>query len=451
MEIKFGTDGVRGKVNVDLTPEMAYQIGRAGAYYFLNNEDGEKKYGKMVVGRDTRLSGPMLEAALVAGITSVGVDVVLLGVVPTPTVAYHSKYMEVDGGVMISASHNPYYDNGIKFFDSKGYKLTDEIEEEIENIIKDGLDELPYAIESNVGSVADMDDPLRDYIDHLKSTIDRDLQGMKIVLDCANGAASEAAPLLLSELGAEVTVLFNQPDGININEQCGSTHTEALQTEVIARGAQLGIAHDGDADRMLAVDEKGQLINGDAVMAICGLALQQKGKLSGNTVVVTNYSNLGLKELLEKNGATISETQNGDRYVLERMVEEGYNLGGEQSGHIIFLEHATTGDGLLSAVQLLAAIKESGQTLSTLAHRLEPWPQLNDKVKVKDRDGLLTNETIQAAIKAAEARLNAAGGRLLIRASGTEPVIRVMMEGKDLAQLQTEMAPMLELIKRELN
>lgn len=451
MEIKFGTDGVRGKVNVDLTPEMAYQIGRAGAYYFLNNDDGEKKYGKMVVGRDTRLSGPMLEAALVAGITSVGVDVVLLGVVPTPTVAYHSKYMEVDGGVMISASHNVYYDNGIKFFDSKGYKLTDETEEEIENIIKEGMDELPYAIEANVGSVADMEDPLRDYIDHIKSTIDGDLQGLKIVLDCANGAASEAAPLLLSELGAEVTVLFNQPDGININEHCGSTHTEALQKEVVARGAHLGIAHDGDADRMLAVDEKGQLINGDAIMAVCGLAMQKQGKLNGNTVVVTNYSNLGLKELLEKHGATISETQNGDRYVLERMVEEGYNLGGEQSGHIIFLEHATTGDGLLSAVQLLAAVKESGKPFSELAHQLKPWPQLNEKVKVKDKAGLETNETIQAAIKAAEGRLNAAGGRLLIRASGTEPVIRVMMEGKDLAQLQTEIAPMLELINRELN
>ena len=449
-KVRFETDGVRGKANVDLTPEMAYQIGRAGAYYFVQNS--EKPFNKMVIGRDTRISGEMLEAALVAGITSVGVDVVSLGIVPTPTVAFLSQRFEVDGGVMISASHNPFYDNGIKFFDANGRKLTDEIEEEIEKLIDEGVEELPYAIEANIGRVSSIaGDCLDEYIDHLKSTTNVDFSGMKIVVDCANGAASTAAPRLLQELGAEVIAIFNEPDGLNINENCGSTHPEKLAEEVVKNGATLGIAHDGDADRVIAIDDQGQQVNGDAIMATCGLAMQKKGKLNHNTVVVTNYSNLGLKELLEANGATISETQNGDRYVLDRMQEEGYNLGGEQSGHIIFLDYATTGDGLLSAVQLIAAVKESGQKLSELAGRLKPWPQLNEKVKVKDKNGLETNPTIQSAIAAAEARLKAAGGRLLIRASGTEPVIRVMMEGKDLAMLQNEITPMLQLIEQELN
>lgn len=446
----FGTDGVRGKVNESvMTAEMAFMLGRAGAHYFL--ESSENPYAKMIVGRDTRISGPMLEAALVAGITSVGVDAILLGVVPTPTVAFLSQYLGVDGGVMISASHNPFYDNGIKFFDANGFKLMDEVEDEIERLIEEGIENLPYAVEENVGRVANLDDPLREYIEHLKSTVQVDFTGLKIVLDCAHGAASEAAPRLLKELGADVIVMFAEPDGININEHCGSTHPDRLQQAVQEHHANLGIAHDGDADRMIAVDEKGQLINGDMVMAMCGLWMMQQQRLNRNTVVVTNYSNLGLKELLEQHGGTISETQNGDRYVLERMLEEGYNLGGEQSGHIIFLDHTTTGDGLLSAIQMISVVKESGKTLSGWAAMMKTWPQLNEKVIVKNKDGLKSSEAIQTVIRAAEERLKANGGRLLVRASGTESVVRVMLEGKDRESLEQEMQPILEVIDRELN
>lgn len=446
----FGTDGVRGKVNESvMTAEMAFMLGRAGAYYFLENS--ENPYGKMVVGRDTRVSGPMLEAALVAGITSVGVDAILLGVVPTPAVAFLSQYLEVDGGVMISASHNPFYDNGIKFFDANGFKLMDEVEDEIEALIEEGIENLPYAVEENVGRVASLDDPLQDYIEHLKSTLHVDFSGLKIVLDCAHGAATEAAPRLLKELGADVTVMFAEPDGININDHCGSTHPEALQAAVVEHGADLGIAHDGDADRMMAVDENGQLINGDVVMAICGLWMMKQQKLNQNTVVVTNYSNLGLKELLEQHGGTISETQNGDRYVLERMLDEGYNLGGEQSGHIIFLDYTTTGDGLLSAIQLIGVLKESGKKLSEWASMMKTWPQLNQKVTVKNKAGLETSDTIQKVIRETEAQLKTTGGRLLVRASGTEPVVRVMLEGKDQADLEVKIKPILDVIDRELN
>ncbi len=443
----FGTDGVRGKANVELGPDLAYKLGRAGATYLL--ERSEQPFGKMVIGRDTRISGPMLEAALVAGITSVGVDVILLGVVPTPTVAYLSQLSEVDGGVMISASHNPFGDNGIKFFDSQGYKLMDEMEAEIEALIDEGVEH--FAIDENIGRIGDIDEPLRVYIDHLKNAISCDLSGLKVVLDCANGAAFEAAPMLLQELGADVVVLHAKPDGININTQCGSTHLDDLQKEVLAHKADVGIAHDGDADRMIAVDEKGQVINGDVVMGICGLHMMRKGHLNQNTVVVTNYSNLGLKELFEEYDGTVSVTQNGDRYVLERMLENGYSLGGEQSGHIIFLDHTTTGDGLLSAIKLLESLKESKKKLSELGDQLKPWPQLNDKVRVKQKEELKSNHLIQEVIRAAEERLQAEGGRLLVRASGTEPVIRVMLEGKDLERLEAEMEPIKEVINRELN
>ncbi len=446
----FGTDGVRGKVNEDiLTPLLAYQLGRAGAHYF--SENNERPCGKLLVGRDTRISGSMLEAALIAGITSVGSDVILLGEVPTPTVAFLSQLMEVDGGVMISASHNPYYDNGIKFFDVAGNKLMDEVESKIEEIILNGVEDIPSAIETQVGRVFTLDDPLDSYIDHLKGTIQGDLQGLKVVVDCANGAASEAAPRLLRELGAEVEVVFNQPNGVNINDNCGSTHPGKLQKIVVEHKADVGIAHDGDADRLIAVDEKGNLINGDAIMAICGLDMLNKGLLKQNTIVVTQYSNLGLKELFESHGGQISETANGDRYVLERMLENGYNLGGEQSGHIIFLDYATTGDGLLSAVQLLSVLKNSQKKLSELAALLENWPQLNDKVRVKRKAEFATNTTIQRMVAEVEARLTAKAGRLLIRPSGTESVVRIMLEGKRLADIELEMAPLKDIIDRELN
>ena len=445
----FGTDGVRGKVNELLTPELAYQLGRAGAYNFT--EKNENPHKKMVIGRDTRISGPMLEAALVAGITSVGVDVILLGVVPTPTVAYLSRTLDVDGGIMISASHNPYPDNGIKFFDNQGFKLMDTVEEDIEEMIKSGVEQLPYATDDKIGRVEVMEDPLEDYLQHLKGTIEGDLKGMKIVLDCANGAAYQASPRLMEDLGAEVVTIFDDPDGVNINTQCGSTHPEQLQKVVVEHNADMGIAHDGDADRLIAVDENGELINGDDIMAICGLDLKKKGKLKNDTVVVTVYSNLGLKELLENNGATISQTKNGDRYVLERMKEEDYNLGGEQSGHIIFLDHGTTGDGVLSALQLLSVVKNSSKKPSELAGQLQPWPQLNDSVIVERKEELKENKDIMDAVAAAKERLEAKGGRILVRASGTEPVIRVMLEGKELAQLEEEMGPLKEIIDQELN
>lgn len=445
----FGTDGVRGKANGDiLTPEMAYKLGLVGAYYFT--QTSPKPYGQMVVGRDTRISGPMLEAAMIAGITSAGVDVILLGEIPTPTVAFLSRHLEVDGGVMISASHNPYYDNGIKFFDAGGYKLMDRIETEMEKLILGGVEQIPLAIGEQVGRIYTMDDPLKVYIDHVKATIEGDLAGLKVIVDCANGAAYQAAPRLLQELGAEVKVIFAEPDGININCGCGSTHPEELQRLVVAHQA-VGIAHDGDADRLIAVDERGGLVNGDLVMAICGLDMMKKGLLNENNVVVTNYSNLGLKELMEAHGGGISETKNGDRYVLERMMSKGYNLGGEQSGHIIFLDHATTGDGLLSAVQLLSIVRKSGKKLFEMADQIRVWPQLNDQVLVKRKDEFAVNEAVQRAIDEAESRLKAKGGRLLVRPSGTESVVRIMLEGKELADIEPEMTPLKDIIVRELN
>lgn len=445
----FGTDGVRGKANGEiLNPDLAYRLGLAGAHYFI--QSSPNPYGQMVVGRDTRISGQMLEAALIAGITSVGVDVILLGELPTPTVAFLSKSLEVDGGVMISASHNPYYDNGIKFFDAGGYKLMDRVETEIEKLIFDGLEKIPLAIGEQVGRIYTIDDPLKIYIDHIKATIKGDLSGLKVIVDCAHGAAFKAAPRLLRELGADLKVIYAEPNGININQGCGSTHPKELQQLAVAHQA-IGIAHDGDADRLIAVDEKGGLVNGDVVMAICGLDMMKKGLLNDNNIVVTNYSNLGLKELMEAHGGSISETKNGDRYVLERMIKKGYNLGGEQSGHIIFLDHATTGDGLLSAVQLLSVVHNSGKKLFQLADQVRVWPQLNDKVLVKRKEEFAVNEAVQRAIDEAESRLKAKGGRLLVRPSGTESVVRIMLEGKELADIEPEMNPLKDIIVRELN
>jgi phosphoglucosamine mutase len=441
----FGTDGVRGIANGELTPELAYRLGRCGAYVLTR----EKKHPKIVVGRDTRLSGEMLEAALVAGMLSIGCDVVRLGVVTTPGVAFLTRHLKADAGVMISASHNPFQDNGIKFFGADGFKLLDETEAEIEKLLDMPEDDLPRPTGDGIGRVMDDYEAVGSYLDHLKNTIDTDLCGMHIVVDCANGAAYELAPLLLRDLGADVTAISANPDGININVDCGSTHPELLQEEVLKKQAHLGLAFDGDADRLIAVDEKGNLVDGDQIMCICGDYLKEKGRLKKNTVVTTVMSNIGFFKAMEELDIATEKTKVGDRYVMEKMREGGYNLGGEQSGHIIFLDYNTTGDGMLTAVQLLRVVKEKGQTLSGLAQKMKKYPQLLVNVRVKEKEGWDKNEAIQAKIAEAERALGN-NGRVLVRPSGTEPLIRVMAEGPDEEMLKKYVNQIAEEVQKQL-
>jgi len=445
----FGTDGVRGVANTELTIELAYKLGQAGAYV-LTKETHHQPI--ILVGRDTRISGNMLEAALVAGICSVGAKAVKLGVVPTPAVAYLTRKYKADAGVVISASHNPVKYNGIKFFNSEGYKLRDELEEEIEGIILDHTEELPTPVGEEIGTIIEEPDALNDYVDFLKSTINVDLKGLKIAVDCANGAAYMAGPKVLEALGAELIVTGSEPNGCNINKNCGSTHIEALQEIVKANKVDLGLAFDGDADRCLAVDENGNLVDGDQIMAICGLQMKKENTLTGNTIVATVMSNLGLFIMAEKNGINVEKTKVGDRYVLEEMLKDNYKLGGEQSGHIIFLDYNTTGDGILTALQLLSVMKKTGKKLSELASVMEVLPQVlvNAKVSNEKKYSYLENETVKKAIEELEAKF-AGEGRVLIRPSGTEPLIRVMIEGKDEKVLKEEAEKLAELIKTELN
>lgn len=419
----FGTDGVRGVANSELTPELAFRLGRCGAYVLTK----DKKNPKVVIGRDTRLSGEMLEASLISGILSIGCDVVRLGVVTTPGVAFLTRHLEADAGVMISASHNPFQDNGIKFFGADGYKLLDETEAEIEALLEKE-DNLPRPTGEEMGRVSEDQESVYVYLEHLKSTIDTDLCGMHIVVDGAHGAAYELAPLLLRDLGADVTAIHVNPDGVNINVESGSTHPERLQEEVLKKRAHLGLAFDGDADRLIAVDEKGNLIDGDYIMCICGEFLKERGILKKDTIVTTVMSNIGFFKATEELGIQTEKTKVGDRYVMAKMRDGGYNLGGEQSGHIIFLDHNTTGDGMLTAVQLLRVVKESGQTLSGLSKKMTKYPQILVNVKVKDKEGWDSNEAILSAIQKVEAELGDEG-RVLVRPSGTEPLIRVMAEG----------------------
>jgi len=425
----FGTDGVRGVANRELNPELAFKLGRAGAFVLSR----EATRPRIVIGKDTRISGDMLEAALTAGICSVGADVLHVGVIPTPGVAFLTRDLEAAAGVVISASHNPVADNGIKFFGGNGYKLPDELESEIESHL-DEIDELPVPTGGGVGRVIPVPDAADRYVRFLKNTIDVDLTGLKIVVDCANGAAFSVGPRVLRELGAEVVSLHDQPDGVNINKQCGSTNPESVCEAVPRLGADIGLAHDGDADRVLAVDEQGRLVDGDFIMVICGLDLQKQGRLAGNRVVVTVMSNLGLHLALRKAGVEIGETRVGDRYVLEEMLKTGAALGGEQSGHIIFLDHNTTGDGLVTALNLLAVLKRSGKPLSALAAQMTRLPQVLVNVRVKEKSGLLAIPELAEAIQAAEERLKGIG-RILVRPSGTEPLVRVMVEGPDEAEL----------------
>ena len=441
----FGTDGVRGVANKELTAELAYKMGRAGAYILSKKADNKKPL--IVIGQDTRISGHMLEGALIAGICSVGGDVVKVGIIPTPGVSYLTRLLNATAGIVISASHNPFGDNGIKFFSSTGHKLPDSVEAEIEQLVL-GEDKMPFPIAEELGSVRELEDACEKYIGFAKNTIDTKLNNIKVVVDCANGAAFQAAPQALRELGAEVIVINNQPNGININKNCGSTYLEGLKKEVLKQGADIGIAHDGDADRMLAVDEKGNVVDGDQIMVTCGIYLKEKGLLKNNALVVTVMSNIGLHLALKQAGITVYQTQVGDRYVLEKMVEVGSGLGGEQSGHIIFLDHNTTGDGLVSALQLLQVMMDTGKPLSQLAAQMEIFPQVLLNARVENKAKVMSNPIFLKKIKEIEENLGE--GRVLVRASGTEPLVRVMVEGPKIDLIKS-MAEELSALAAELD
>ena len=444
----FGTDGVRGIANLELTAELAYKIGQAGAYV-LTGEVNHKP--KILVGKDTRISGDMLEAALVSGICSVGAEAISIGIVPTPAVAYLVRYYKADAGVVISASHNPVEYNGIKYFNSNGYKLSDEIEERIEDIILDNSEQIPLPIGDGIGRSLEKKDALNDYIEYAKSTINTDLNGLNIVIDCANGASYITSYETLKQLGATVNVINNTPDGTNINLNCGSTHMDGLQEYVKQTGADIGLAFDGDADRVLAVDENGNIVDGDRIMTICVIDLMKKGRLKDNTLVTTVMSNMGLFIAAEENGFNVVQTKVGDRYVLEEMVKNNYTIGGEQSGHIIFSEYNTTGDGLITALQLLSIIKETGKKLSELASVMKVLPQVlvNAKVNNGRKNTYLKDEVIASAIKNVQDTFKQKG-RVLIRPSGTEPLIRVMLEGENIKLLQQKAEELAKLIEQRL-
>lgn len=421
----FGTDGVRGVANSQLTPDLAFCLGQAGAYILSK----EHPHPRIVIGKDTRISGDMLESALIAGICSVGADVLRVGVLPTPGIAFLTRTLDVSAGVVISASHNPVQDNGIKFFSSTGYKLPDAIEDEIERIVVSKEKPWDVPIGGEVGRVIDVPDAESRYKDFLKMTVGR-LDGIKVVLDCANGAASFVGPKVLQEAGVEVISICNTPDGVNINADCGSTHPERLRSAVLEHGADLGLAMDGDADRLIVVDEQGTILDGDFIILICALAQKAKGKLAQDAVVVTVMSNLGLHLALKEAGIKIYETQVGDRYVMEELIRTRAQLGGEQSGHIIFLDSNTTGDGLLTALQLLSVVKERQVPLSKLASQMRRLPQVLLNAKVQHKERLMTDARVLAKVHEAEEILNGKG-RVLVRPSGTESLIRVMVEGPD--------------------
>lgn len=442
----FGTDGVRGVVNSTLMPELAYQMGRAAGAYFCKREGSHR----FLIGRDTRISGGMIEAALAAGLCSSGVNVDLVGVIPTPGVAYLTKEKGYDAGVVISASHNPFPDNGIKFFDHRGYKLPDATEEEIENLLRhaDGP-EIPRPTGAGIGEIRRVPELADLYRDYVLSTVKTDFTGMKIVTDSANGAASHYLPGILRKLGAEVIALSCEPNGTNINDHCGSTHIEHLQEEVVRQGAVCGIANDGDADRCLFVDEKGNVLDGDHIMLINALHMKDEGRLAGNMVVGTVMSNLGFSKALEAHGCHTVSTQVGDRYVLEEMLAHGYNIGGEQSGHIIFTEFNTTGDGLITAVQTLSVLKAKGTPLSEMGALMTDYPQILKNVEVYSKNGWEDNQLIADAIAAGKEELGGEG-RILVRASGTEPLIRVMGEGPSEEQLERIVDDIASVVEQEL-
>ena len=444
----FGTDGVRGVANEELTCELAYKIGKCAAYVLT----GEIKHKpKILIGKDTRISGDMLEAALTAGLCTVGAQVVSLGVIPTPAVAYLTREYNADAGIVISASHNSAEYNGIKIFNANGYKLNDEVEERIENLILVDDSEIILPTGDDVGTVTKCETAVRDYVDFAKSTINCDLSGMKIAVDCANGASYKTSTKVLAELGAEIYTVANHPNGTNINLNCGSTHTEKFGEYVKNINVDIGLSFDGDADRLLVIDELGNLIDGDKIMLICAEYLKDKGMLNKNTLVTTVMTNLGLVLAAKEKGINIVQTNVGDRYVLEEMLQKGYSLGGEQSGHIIFLDHNTTGDGLVSALQLLSIVKETGKKLSDLAGVFKTLPQtvINAKVKNSNKYSYVDDEVIMSEIKGLEDEFKD-NGRVLIRPSGTEPFVRVMIEGPSQAVVEQKAKYLAKIIEARL-
>jgi phosphoglucosamine mutase len=437
----FGTDGVRGTANLEpVTAETALKLGRAAAHVFKNLETQSRGRGKhkIVLGKDTRLSGYMLENAISSGILSMGVDVLFIGPLPTPGVAYVTRSLRADAGIVITASHNPYTDNGIKFFRADGYKLDDKIEGEIERLVFSGEVEKIQPSAEHIGKAVRIDDALGRYIEHAKSSFPKrlTLEGLKIVLDCGHGAAYKASPCVLRELGAEVFVYGNTPDGKNINENCGSMHPEAMCKKVVEHHAHIGIAHDGDADRVLLCDENGMLIDGDDIMAIAALEMLAENTLAGKTLVSTVMSNAGLEAAIKTAGGSMLRTAVGDKNVIDEMLRGGSNFGGEQSGHLIFRDHATTGDGLVAALQILRIIKAKGVALSQLAKCWTRYPQLVTNVKVREKKPFEHLDLVSGLVAAAEKELSAQGGRLLLRYSGTEPKARLLVEGRDAATLK---------------
>lgn len=439
----FGTDGVRGIANRDLTPELAFGLGWAGGMVLRNNAGRPK----IVVGRDTRVSGEMLEAAIVSGLTCVGADVILVGIMPTPAIAYLTRQFRADAGIVISASHNPVEYNGIKFFSGDGYKLCDEVENEIERVMMEAERIHPEC--EDVGQVEVSPDAEEEYISHAINTVNCDFSGLKIVVDCGYGASYRITPKVLKALGAEVIAINDDADGMRINVCCGSTNPDIICRKVKETGANLGIAHDGDADRVIACDEKGNIVDGDHIMAVCALHLMGRNQLPKNTIVATAYSNLGLIRTLKNAGGFVLIAENGDRYVLEKMREEGLTLGGEKWGHVIFLEHNSTGDGLVTALQLISVMKERNEPLSSLASILQEYPQVLVNVPVRDKAGLKANSRVKDAVRRGEELLGE-DGRLFARASGTEPLIRIMGEGPDEVFVKNIVNEVANVIREEL-
>jgi len=441
----FGTDGVRGVANIELTPELAYKIGRCGGYVLTKSATKPK----IVIGRDTRISGQMLEAALTSGLLSIGADVIRVGVVSTPAVAFLTKELGADAGVMISASHNPVQDNGIKFFAGDGFKLSDETELEIEALIDAEVDELPRPIGGDIGSRVDARQYAQKYVEFLKTTVQSQFDGLKIVLDCAHGSAYELAPQIFNELGAEIITVGAEPDGKNINDGVGSTHPEFLREKVLEHGADLGLSFDGDADRLIAIDENGEEVDGDFILCIIGDRLKREGKLKHDTIVTTVMANIGFFKGTEKLGLKTAKTAVGDRYVMEEMRRGGYNLGGEQSGHVIFLDYITTGDGILTALQLVDTIKQAGKKLSELKTLMRKFPQKLVNVRVADKSLYQGNQAIEQIVAEVEAELGD-NGRVLVRPSGTESLIRVMAEGPDKEIVDAYVDRIAAVVKRQL-
>ena len=451
----FGTDGVRGTANIEpVTAETALKLGRAAAHVFKNLESRARGRGKhkIVLGKDTRLSGYMLENAISSGILSMGVDILFIGPLPTPGVAYVTRSLRADAGIVITASHNPYVDNGIKFFRADGYKLDDQIEARIEGLVFSGEIENIRPTAGEIGKAVRIDDALGRYIEYAKSSFPRGmtLEGMRVVVDCAHGAAYKSTPCVLRELGAEVIVYGNEPDGTNINRDCGSMHPEQMCQRVREHGAAIGIAHDGDADRVLLCDETGTLIDGDDIMAVAARDMLEQGQLAERTVVTTVMSNNGLEAFIRECGGNVVKTAVGDKHVIDEMLRHGYNLGGEQSGHLIFRDYSSTGDGLVCALQILRIMKSAGQPLSKLARCWKRFPQLVTNVKVREKRPFEQLDGVLKLVAQAENDVTPGGGRVLLRYSGTEPKARLLIEGRDLAVLQRHTKIICDAIKLQV-